>query len=506
MGKDFFFRLFLQGFFLFLFLNGFGQSEDFLRINSVSVLPGGEVIVDWTLQTDVTEGFIEVNRKLGDFYVTIEENLPLSQASYTDISIDANLGAYSYYVAAFAIDGSTIAPSQAHQTIFLFEPDADFCSGDIRLQWTNYAVTTSTGTPQPLEVPFDLVRVQYSSDGQNFTTFETFDQPPTSDNVQEYSFEGLEPGQHFFRIQSFNSETEVVSNSNIRVYGYDPPQLEDFKIDYIDVFENEEVQVLFVGSGDTGAYEYEVFRSEDAGGSYDLIAGDVPLEVFQDNPDLSQGPWFYRVKAWLKDWECGAPAYETPEVFSSIFLQGSPGTESREFLFNWQHYYPEALRFQYEVQMETGEGVWEIAPGVFDAGSQEYVFTAPLDLAGIFVFRVLAFEQSQPSRLIASNYVTIEVEPFVFIPNAFRPTSNNPDNQVFKPQFPGFDPDVYELIIFNRWGQQIFSSTDPEIGWDGNYDGHTASPGVYPFQLRYQVPGGKSNEESGVVTLVNDHL
>lgn len=502
MGKDFFLRLLLQGFFLFWFMIGFGQSEDFLRINSVSVLPGGEVVIDWTLQTDITEGFIEVNRQLGDFYVPIEEGLPLSQTNYTDYSINANLGAFSYFIAAFPLIGSTIAVSEAHRTIHLLDPDADFCSGDIRLQWTNYAVTTSTGTPQPLEVPFDLVRVQYSTDGQIFTTVKTFDQPPTSDNVQEYSFEGLEPGQHFFRIQSFNSETEVISNSNVRVFGYDLPLLENFRIDYVDVFENQEIRLAFGGSGDTGAYGYEVYRSADAGGSYDLIAEDMPLEIFQDNPDLNQGPWFYQVKAYLKDWECEAPAYETQEDFSSIFLWGSPGIGSREFAFNWQHFFPDVLSFDYELQMKSGEGVWETVPGFQDDSSQEYVFTAPVDLAGVLVFRVVSSEPVLLVQWISSNYVTIEVEPFVFIPNAFRPTSNNPENHIFKPEFPGFSPDTYELAIFSRWGQQIFSSTDPAIGWDGNYDGKPVSPGVYPFQLRYQVPGGKSYEKSGVVSLV----
>lgn len=502
MGKDFFLRLLLQGFLLFWFLNGFGQTVDSLWINSVSVLPGGQVTIDWTLQTDVMDGNIHIVRQFGGFPNLIADDLPLTQTVYVDNGANATLGAYSYFVAAFLLDGSTLAVSRLHRTIFLMEPGADFCNGNIRLLWTNYAVNKETGFPEPLEVPFDQVRVQYSNDGQNFTTVETFDQPPTSDNVQEYFFEGLEPGQHFFRIQSFNSETEVVTNSNVRVFGYDPPLLENFNIHYVDVFENQEIRLGFSGSGDTGAYDYEVYRSADAGGPYDLIAEDMPLEIFQDDPDISQGPWFYRVKANLSDWECEFPAYETQEVFSSIFLQVSQGIESRAFAFNWQHFFPEDIDFQYELQMQSGDGVWETVPGFGDDGSRVYVFTAPVDLAGVLAFRVVAYEPGLWVQWISSNYAAIEVEPFVFIPNAFRPTSNNPNNHIFKPEFPGFFPDTYELVIFNRWGLQIFNSTDPATGWDGNYDGKAASPGVYPFQLRYQVPGGKSYEKSGVVSLV----
>jgi gliding motility-associated-like protein len=133
---------------------------------------------------------------------------------------------------------------------------------------------------------------------------------------------------------------------------------------------------------------------------------------------------------------------------------------------------------------------------------QSFVFDAPSDMAGKFVFKIEGYEQEQPLRTISSNYVTIEVEPVVFIPNALRPDSQNPDNTVFKPVFQGFTPEGYELYIFNRWGQQLFSSTSPELGWDGSYDGRTLSPGVYTYQVRYQVPGGKGYEKSGVVNLV----
>ena len=502
----------LQGIFFLGAFDGFGQTDDFLRIDSVSVLPGedGHVVIGWTLETGMINGNIKIFRARPltnpDELLVFDEVGVVSglqpTGTFEDNGAESNIRQEFYYVAAFDDDGYSIVQSHAHGINFLWLPEADFCSGDIRQLWTNYAVKKHTGNQDTLEVPFDSLRVQYSSDGISFETIETFEQPPTSDELQEYSFEGLEPGQHFFRIQSFNSENGYTSTSNVRPFGYNPPQLEYFVIDFVDVVENQEIQVSFSGTGDTDDFYYEVDRSTEAGTGYETVAGMLPPEVFTDFPDIQSGPWFYRVKAWLKDWACELPGYETEGVFSSIFLEVGPGNKSRSFDFSWSHFYPADLQFLYRLMVMTEKGDWELVPGVVDTEMQSFVFDAPSDMAGKFVFKIEGYEQEQPLRTISSNYVTIEVEPVVFIPNALRPDSQNPDNTVFKPVFQGFTPEGYELYIFNRWGQQLFSSTSPELGWDGSYDGRTLSPGVYTYQVRYQVPGGKGYEKSGVVNLV----
>lgn len=74
-------------------------------------------------------------------------------------------------------------------------------------------------------------------------------------------------------------------------------------------------------------------------------------------------------------------------------------------------------------------------------------------------------------------------DPCFEIPNAF---TNNGDgiNDIFKPV--NFCPlDNYRLMIFNRWGQVIFETYDPETGWDGFYKGKRVEQGVYAFIIEY---------------------
>lgn len=74
----------------------------------------------------------------------------------------------------------------------------------------------------------------------------------------------------------------------------------------------------------------------------------------------------------------------------------------------------------------------------------------------------------------------VRVEPFFsfFAPNAFTP--NNDDiNDVFKPYVKGVN--TYEIYIYDSWGNEVFSSFDPDEGWDGTFKGKVLGQGTYSF-------------------------
>lgn len=75
--------------------------------------------------------------------------------------------------------------------------------------------------------------------------------------------------------------------------------------------------------------------------------------------------------------------------------------------------------------------------------------------------------------------------PDLYMPNAFTP-DNDGLNDVFKPLSRRTTLEPYLFQIFNRWGQLIFSSSDPEEGWDGTFEGRMCSVGVYSYLLHYR--------------------
>jgi gliding motility-associated-like protein len=91
----------------------------------------------------------------------------------------------------------------------------------------------------------------------------------------------------------------------------------------------------------------------------------------------------------------------------------------------------------------------------------------------------------------------------LYIPNAFTPDDNGL-NDFFQPVGVGVDEDRYRLDIFDRWGENVFTSTTYRKGWDGSVKGGSrmAPQGVYTYKiLIYDTQGGK-HPFVGHVTLI----
>jgi gliding motility-associated-like protein len=71
-----------------------------------------------------------------------------------------------------------------------------------------------------------------------------------------------------------------------------------------------------------------------------------------------------------------------------------------------------------------------------------------------------------------------------YIPNAFSP-DNNGNNDIFKVILRNFGKiEQFNLSVYNRWGQKIFSSNTSSKGWDGKINGREVAAGSYIWSLR----------------------
>ena len=71
----------------------------------------------------------------------------------------------------------------------------------------------------------------------------------------------------------------------------------------------------------------------------------------------------------------------------------------------------------------------------------------------------------------------------LFVPNAFTPDGDGM-NDVFTPYVAGISADSYQLLIFDRWGQSLFSTTRIGDGWNGTFgDGSLTPEGVYVWRI-----------------------
>ena len=102
--------------------------------------------------------------------------------------------------------------------------------------------------------------------------------------------------------------------------------------------------------------------------------------------------------------------------------------------------------------------------------------------------------------------VTVEVivvqcePPFIFLPNAFSPNRDGVNDVLF---LRGLYIERMELIVYDRWGQEVFKTTDPSIGWDGSFNGKELAPDVYGYYLMVECIGGDQHIEKGNVTILH---
>ncbi|MDX1942034.1 MAG: gliding motility-associated C-terminal domain-containing protein, partial [Saprospiraceae bacterium] len=112
----------------------------------------------------------------------------------------------------------------------------------------------------------------------------------------------------------------------------------------------------------------------------------------------------------------------------------------------------------------------------------------------------------------AQDTVTLFVrncDPVVFLPNAFTPNGDNINDiwrirsnsiNLLKPEAGG---STY-LVVFNRWGQKVFETRDPNIGWNGKFNntGTQLPPDVYGWIVQTVCPNGQRYEAQGNVSLL----
>ncbi|MFM2363000.1 MAG: hypothetical protein RLZZ316_1902 [Bacteroidota bacterium] len=87
----------------------------------------------------------------------------------------------------------------------------------------------------------------------------------------------------------------------------------------------------------------------------------------------------------------------------------------------------------------------------------------------------------------------------IFFPNAFTPGSKG--NNTFKPLVYA-NIVSYRFVIYNRFGQKVFETTDTNKGWDGRINGQPQAPGTFAWYCQYQFVNETAKTEKGAMILV----
>ena len=131
----------------------------------------------------------------------------------------------------------------------------------------------------------------------------------------------------------------------------------------------------------------------------------------------------------------------------------------------------------------------------------------------LYEFDYWEFKNHIPSANTTNDSVTIQLATTddviahyrekskdVVFPTAFTPNGDG-RNEIFSPLGTRYIKTM-TFEIYNRWGELVFTSSDPLKGWDGNYQGTNAQTGVYAYLLKYTNTANESKLIKGNVTLI----
>lgn len=81
-----------------------------------------------------------------------------------------------------------------------------------------------------------------------------------------------------------------------------------------------------------------------------------------------------------------------------------------------------------------------------------------------------------------TDIVHVISDVIIYAPNAFTPDGDQVNND-WRVYIDGINTMEFHLILFNRWGEIVWESFDPEGTWDGTYGGQIATDGTYVWRI-----------------------
>jgi gliding motility-associated-like protein len=418
----------------------------------------------------------------------------VSNTFYTDTTQDACNQSIAYSVATIDTCGSS-GPKDEHKERKNMRIDTivfNTCDAAVTVNWTKYRVPTPA-----------IYQVWVSENGGSWqmagevSASESVFVHNNVDNGADYSY---------YIHTEFEGGSSTTCRKSVRTHEYIEPQFIYFA--NADVLPSQEIELTAEVDLDIVAGSWDIYRIDPGSSTAVLLTtiqrNDIdtsPLTYLDADVDPSLGSFTYFVKALDS---CGFEKLES-NTLKTIYLSGEIIDEVSNRL-QWTPFEGwDATVDKYYIYRMMGEQEPVSPIDSVDAQTFEYTddYASLGNVDGRFVYWIQAKEQEGNTygykEKSSSNRLNLFLESQMYFPNAFKPGGYT---SVFKAVTRFFSGTAYSFQIYNRWGQLIFETNDPEEGWNGKYNGNTVEQGVYIYHLTYVDVYGKSVVFRGTVTVL----
>lgn len=439
----------------------------------------GNLVLSWNqnYQPD-TYGYVVYWKDANGFIVEIDTVWGITNTSYI-YSPSVN-GPLTYSVAAFDScytpatppTHQTSAKAELHTTMFL-TGSVNSCSFIADLAWTDYEGWGAGLIDYTLFTRINGGAWQIVGNSSS----PSFQYQTTS--LSAYKFVVRANGPNGF--ESFSNVIDITVN------GPRPPAIHYLRVATV---ENEGITLrheISTGSN-IQAVRFEKYNWKKGIFEYLVTVPAVSSTLSYFDSDVDVQSFSYQYRAFVID-SCGNVVAESNHANSVLLKVNTDQTQYINHLY-WTPYSVYDGGVLNYLVFRGVDGVMDATPCAVLAPNQlyfdDYVGEMISNFSGKVCYYVVAKEaidQYGIQEYASSNLVCPVFEPLVYIPNAFTPNGANP---IFIPVVTFQDVTKYEFSIVDRWGQLVFQSTDPTVGWDGIHQqsGELVAPNTYVYVLK----------------------
>lgn len=464
-------------------------------LDTATVL-NGKAQLGWQKSpSDDTKGYV-IYQLIGGVWKAIDTVFGANSTTYTNTISLANSTIEYYRIAAFDSCKNISPLGKTHNTL-LVTNTSNGCAGLNILNWNAY-----NNMPSGLKE----YQVYVSTNGGAMTLLGT-----VNASTITYTHTGLvNTFVYCYVVVAISNTPGTTATSSRLCYTANiPPQPTFNYLKTATVPNNSFVKVNAYVDIAAAISKYKILRSENPSGPFTLV-GTTPftgnnIVSFNDNTaKTSEYSYYYKVIAVDNCGNDTAPS----NVARTILLSAKAGFDKQSVL-TWNDYSGWAGPVTSYNIYRAIDGIWNTTPianvPYTAAGTNEFTDDVInfYSSEGLFSYYVEAYEGAgnpygftDTSR---SNIANVIQDANLFIPKAFCP---NGINKVFLPIATFADHEEFEMTIFNRWGQEIYRTTDINQGWDGTASGTKAEQGVYVYWIVIRTGYGEYIERKGSVALL----
>ncbi len=476
------------------------SKEDFFRdvippsipiLDTVSVsFADDSVKIGWepSSSTD-TEGYI-VYKFMGGIWSVLDTVWGINNTIYSYLDPTVLTSSQSYRIASLDSCKNASPLGSVHKTLLL-QYQVNQCSQSVNIQWNEYENIPSGNLEYLIYVKRDAG--DFALEGS------------VLQNQQSFTISNLLDGVQYCVFVSIKSNNGITASSPVVCFTYHKwvvPQ--SLFIRYADVNDDQYVDIgVYVD--DTVDFTSMSFYKQNQNGTFTLLTtlpfnGTNFYKYTDTNVFTDKDTYVYKVK--LTD-ICGFPSIESDTARTILLNRKSFVNYTNQL--EWSPYYGFTGGIDsYEINRATGPDFSFQVSG--SSAFNEFFYVDDVFNLGQtgakFQYTVSAVQGSNIygfNDRSRSNKITVFQHANTFIPNAFTPGKTNP---IFKPENNFVNPENYTFSIYTRWGAQIFTTNDPNQGWDGSYQGSPVEMGMYMYVVKYFTIEKVWYDKKGTVLLI----